>query len=104
MQVQCVSCIMALIKRKPGMEAVLARPHAVTCLLAALSSRAADKSRRVQREVRELAVLTLLTSCHTGHAHSTLLGVLCLLYLLGARAAAAGGAHTARHRQAASLV
>ena len=53
-QVQCVSCIMALIKRKPGMEAVLARPHAVTCLLAALSSRAADKSRRVQREVREL--------------------------------------------------
>ncbi len=54
MQVQCVSCIMALIKRKPGMEAVLARPHAVTCLLAALSSRAADKSRRVQREVREL--------------------------------------------------
>ena len=50
MQVQCVSCIMALIKRKPGMEAVLARPHAVTCLLAALEL----KSRRVQREVPEL--------------------------------------------------
>ena len=47
MQVQCVSCIMALIKRKPGMEAVLARPHAVTCLIAALEL----KSRRVQREV-----------------------------------------------------
>ena len=55
-QVQCVSCIMALIKRKPGMEAVLARPHAVTCLLAALEL----KSRRVQREVRARAASCVL--------------------------------------------
>lgn len=66
-QVQCVSCIMALIKRKPGMEAVLARPHAVTCLLAALEL----KSRRVQREVRARAAVLNSTSCHTPPAHST---------------------------------
>ena len=39
------------------MEAVLARPHAVTCLLAALEL----KSRRVQREVLELLLRVALT-------------------------------------------
>ena len=53
----CVSCLAAVIKRKPGMEAVLARPHAVTCLLAALEL----KSRLVQRQVLELLLRVALT-------------------------------------------
>ena len=56
-QVQCVSCLAAVIKRRAGMEAVLARPHAVTCLLAALEL----KSSRVQREVLELLLRVALT-------------------------------------------
>ena len=61
-QSQCVACLALLMQRRSALEAVLAQPHAITCIAAATSVR----SPRAQLQVLQLLLRVALTPRGTG--------------------------------------
>ena len=56
LQARCVNCLALLLRRRAALEALLAQPHAVTCLVAALDVASPDAQCRVADALLRIAL------------------------------------------------